>query len=175
MLRSNYRFTVVLEELPNQAGENCIFVQLMNDGTPDQMEILETIDLTVDSPATSSCNDSSVLNKVGNIMDEQLTCSVCSELFVKAVTLNCMHSFCQYCIRSWMKKKRECPVCRAMIVAINRSIVLDNFIEQMVENLSTQHQARRKELLNERLGIYIKFYSLQFFRLIREYFDPITF
>ena len=141
----------------------CIYVQLLNDGTPDQLEILETIDLTADelpSPASTSCKDSGVLTKVGDIMDEQLTCSVCSELFVKAVTLNCMHSFCHHCIISWMKKKRECPVCRATILAVNRSIVLDNFIEEMVANLAPEHRDRRKQLLEERKG---KYYNFRFF------------
>lgn len=85
-------------------------------------------------------------------MDEQLTCTICSELFVKATTLNCMHTFCQHCINVWNKKRKECPICRASVSSMNRSIVLDNFIESMLKNLPIQFKERRKEILEERQG-----------------------
>ncbi|XP_043267463.1 E3 ubiquitin-protein ligase RNF8-like [Venturia canescens] len=149
-------------DLSSTTAPECIFVQLLDDGTTGQMDVLETIDLTVDSPCSSSSNrDNGVINKVGDIMDEQLTCSICSEIFVKAVTLNCTHSFCHHCIVTWMKKKRDCPVCRAGIVSVNRSIVLDNFIEQMVETLTPQLQSRRKELLQERAALEKPFVQIK--------------
>lgn len=142
-------------DLSSTGAPECILVQLLDDGTTGQMEVLETIDLTVDSPRSSTSRDNGVISKVGDIMDEQLTCSICSEIFIKAVTLNCTHSFCHHCIVTWMKKKRDCPVCRAGIISVNRSIVLDNFIEQMVENLSPELQSRRKDLLKERAGQFV--------------------
>ncbi|KAG8037294.1 hypothetical protein G9C98_005504 [Cotesia typhae] len=54
-----------------------------------------------------------------------------------------------YCISMWMKKKRECPICRAEITTISRSLALDNFIEQTVNELSTHHKERRRELVNQ--------------------------
>lgn len=129
--------------------DNCIFLEIVND--PSAFPILDTIDLTVDSQLNiGNQQKESVLSKVNDIMDEQLTCSICSELFVKATTLNCMHTFCQHCIISWHKKKKECPVCRAKVASMNRSIVLDNFIESMLENLPTQSKDKRKELIEER-------------------------
>ncbi|XP_046739602.1 E3 ubiquitin-protein ligase RNF8-like isoform X2 [Diprion similis] len=121
------------------------------------LTILDTIDLTNETPtkkavapsSTVSANED-VFNKVGDIMDEQLTCSICSELFVTAMTLNCTHTFCQYCINTWMKKKKECPVCRTAITAMNRSLVVDNFIDKMVENLSVDYKKRRTEIVEER-------------------------
>lgn len=132
-------------------------VEIVNDSN---LKILDTIDLTDEgiapknSAETSDAESSNknVFNKVGDIMDEQLTCSICSELFVTAVTLNCTHTFCQYCINTWIKKKRECPVCRRGITAMNRSLVLDNFIDKMVENLSLDYKKRRTEIVKERRG-----------------------
>ncbi|XP_015519637.1 E3 ubiquitin-protein ligase RNF8 isoform X3 [Neodiprion lecontei] len=121
------------------------------------LTILDTIDLTKETPTKKAAPPSStvsanedVFNKVGDIMDEQLTCSICSELFVKATTLNCTHTFCQYCIDTWEKKKKECPVCRTAIIAMNRSLVLDNFIDKMVENLSVEYKKRRTDIVEER-------------------------
>lgn len=93
-----------------------------------------------------------VLEKVSGIMDDQLTCSICSELFVKASTLNCTHTFCRHCISQWYKKRRDCPVCRKPIISMNTSLALDNFIESMIENLPTDLKNRRKELVQERKG-----------------------
>lgn len=93
-----------------------------------------------------------ILGKVSDIMDEQLTCTICSELFVKATTLSCAHTFCHYCIKTWNKKRKDCPVCRKPVVSMIRSLVLDNFIESMIENLPTELKNRRKELIQEREG-----------------------
>ncbi|KAL2741282.1 LOW QUALITY PROTEIN: E3 ubiquitin-protein ligase RNF8-like isoform X1 [Vespula maculifrons] len=92
------------------------------------------------------------MDTVSNIMDEQLTCSVCSELFIKATTLNCMHTFCFHCIDTWNKKRKECPVCRASVKSMNRSLVLDNFIEKMLDKLSMHMKDRRAEIVEEREG-----------------------
>ncbi|XP_076239791.1 uncharacterized protein LOC143182585 isoform X2 [Calliopsis andreniformis] len=129
---------------------NCIVLEIVND--PSGFPILDTIDLTVASQldVAEPEQKETVLNKVNDIMDEQLTCSICSELFVKATTLNCMHTFCQHCINSWQRKKKECPVCRAPVRAMNRSIVLDNFIDSMLENLPTKAKEKRKEIVEER-------------------------
>jgi E3 ubiquitin-protein ligase RNF8 len=54
-----------------------------------------------------------------------------------------------------MKKKKDCPVCRTRITSQNRSLVLDNFIDRMVENLSVEMKNRRKEIVEERQGMCI--------------------
>ncbi|XP_054003476.1 E3 ubiquitin-protein ligase RNF8-like isoform X1 [Hylaeus anthracinus] len=128
---------------------NCIFLEFVND--PTGFQILDTIDLTLSSQLNIDNKEKeSVINKVNNIMDEQLTCSICSELFVKATTLNCMHTFCEHCINKWTKKTKVCPMCRAPIGSKIRSIVLDNFIESMLENLPTDMKEKREEIKKER-------------------------
>ncbi|XP_076297643.1 uncharacterized protein LOC143217347 [Lasioglossum baleicum] len=132
------------------ADDSCIVLEIIND--PTDLQILDTIDLTISTQniLNTQQEKETVIDKVSDIMDEQLTCSICSELFVRATTLNCMHTFCQHCIATWNRKKKECPVCRAPVASMNRSIVLDNFIESMLENLPTHYKERRKELVEER-------------------------
>lgn len=59
------------------------------------------------------------------------------------------------CIGSWLSKKKDkkdCPICRAPFTQQSRSLVLDNFIDRMVENLSEDLKRRRKEIVDERKG-----------------------
>ncbi|XP_012537654.1 E3 ubiquitin-protein ligase RNF8 [Monomorium pharaonis] len=131
----------------------CIFLNL-NAGEYNevpQYEIIDTIDLTEISQDIIETNiKETVLGKVSDIMDEQLTCTICSELFVKATTLNCTHTFCHHCIRLWNRRRRDCPVCRKPVTSMIRSLVLDNFIERMIDNLPPEHQNTRKKIIQER-------------------------
>ncbi|XP_064197534.1 E3 ubiquitin-protein ligase TRIM35-like [Anguilla rostrata] len=49
-----------------------------------------------------------------SLMEEELSCPVCSEIFRDPVVLSCSHSFCKACLQQyWVQKgSRECPVCR---------------------------------------------------------------
>ncbi|XP_019405182.1 PREDICTED: cap-specific mRNA (nucleoside-2'-O-)-methyltransferase 1 isoform X5 [Crocodylus porosus] len=93
-----------------------------------------------------------VLSQMNDVLENELQCTICSEHFIEAVTLNCAHSFCSYCINEWMKRKVECPICRRGIESKTRSLVLDNCIDRLVENLSLEMKERRLTLIRERKG-----------------------
>ncbi|XP_069811362.1 E3 ubiquitin-protein ligase RNF8 isoform X4 [Dendropsophus ebraccatus] len=93
-----------------------------------------------------------VLNHMNDVLDNELQCIICSEHFIEAVTLNCAHSFCFFCIQSWRKRKEECPICRQEIKSQTRSLVLDNCINRMVDKLSPEMRDRRLALILERKG-----------------------
>lgn len=76
---------------------------------------------------TSSMDDMEVQSNVEN----ELTCSICTELFIKANTLNCSHTFCQYCITIWRKSHKDCPLCRKSISVQLASVVIDNTIDRV--------------------------------------------
>ncbi|KAM6432957.1 E3 ubiquitin-protein ligase RNF8 isoform 1-T1 [Rhynochetos jubatus] len=91
-----------------------------------------------------------VLNQMNDVLENELQCTICSEHFIEAVTLNCAHSFCSYCINEWMKRKVECPICRQEIKSKTRSLVLDNCIDRMVEKLDMEMKEHRLTLIRER-------------------------
>lgn len=91
-----------------------------------------------------------VLSHVNDVLENELQCIICSEYFIEAVTLNCAHSFCSYCINEWMKRKVECPICREDIKSKTPSLVLDNCISKMVDNLSSEVRERRIDLIKGR-------------------------
>lgn len=84
-------------------------------------------------------------------MEDEFSCIICQELFIRATTLACSHSFCEYCLYSWLNKRNSCPVCRCPVQAQPvHSIVLDNAIAKMVEALDDDTRSRRQALLQER-------------------------
>lgn len=91
-----------------------------------------------------------VVTQVTEVLENELQCIICSELFIKAVILNCAHSFCSHCIKQWRQKKDECPICRQTIRSQTRCLALDNCIDRMVENLSQEMKVRRETLITER-------------------------
>lgn len=131
--------------------DSCIVLEVLD---TSNLRIIDTIDLTKNN-TDNVIVPIGAMDTVSNIMDEQLTCSVCSELFIKATTLNCMHTFCFHCIDTWNKKRKECPVCRASVKSMNRSLVLDNFIEKMLDKLSMHMKDRRAEIVEEREGMFL--------------------
>ena len=91
------------------------------------------------------------LDKEGimNSMQEEFTCVICQELFVSAYTIPCSHSFCELCIKEWMKSKRkkDCPICRKTITSEPvRSLALDNAIDKMVEKMDSGAREERQKL-----------------------------
>jgi len=79
---------------------------------------------------------------------EEFSCSVCSELFVEACTLDCTHSFCNECILTWLQRNDMCPVCRKPVHSepvLSRT--LDNAIERLLPPSEAQErQARLKKV-----------------------------
>uniref|UniRef100_A0A8C2JDF9 Tripartite motif containing 35-28 n=1 Tax=Cyprinus carpio TaxID=7962 RepID=A0A8C2JDF9_CYPCA len=49
-----------------------------------------------------------------SLLEKDLTCPVCKDIFREPVLLSCSHSFCQECLEgSWKNQsKRQCPMCR---------------------------------------------------------------
>ena len=84
-------------------------------------------------------------------MEDEFTCIICQELFIEATTLACSHSFCDYCLKSWLKKKMSCPICRTDIQGtFVRSRVLDSAVEKMVETMSDETKLRRQAVSEDR-------------------------
>uniref|UniRef100_A0A8C1Z0Z4 E3 ubiquitin-protein ligase CHFR n=1 Tax=Cyprinus carpio TaxID=7962 RepID=A0A8C1Z0Z4_CYPCA len=110
------------------------------------------LEVTKEEKEKAKAQKEEVVTQMTEVLESELQCSICSELFIEAVTLNCAHSFCQHCIREWRKRKDKCPMCWQTITSQTRSLVLDNCIDRMVENLSADMRERRLALINERKG-----------------------
>lgn len=84
-------------------------------------------------------------------MEDEFTCIICQDLFINSTTLPCAHSFCEYCLQTWLLKKNNCPICRQTITGKPvRSLVLDNAIAKMVESMDEETKTRRQTVSQER-------------------------
>ncbi|XP_019713361.1 E3 ubiquitin-protein ligase rnf8 isoform X2 [Hippocampus comes] len=110
------------------------------------------LEVTKEEKEKARAQKEEVVTQVTEVLENELQCIICSELFIEAVILNCGHSFCCHCIKEWRKKKEECPICRQAIKSQTRCLALDNCIDSMVENLSLDMKARRQSLISERKG-----------------------
>lgn len=115
----------------------------------------EDVVVAEDSDKEESCRKKMKMdNNKGNDLigsaEDELTCSICSELFIKAVTLQCSHTFCKYCIETWKSNKSICPICRTKIATISPTLAIDNIVTKLVENLPKDRQELRKQMVEQR-------------------------
>ena len=78
-------------------------------------------------------------NEWKQIKDE-ITCSICGELFKKPKTLPCLHTFCKECIQTSldtaerMKGQKTCPLCRSPVPKDGIASIPTNFaINRLIE------------------------------------------
>lgn len=73
------------------------------------------LSLPLIAKVTSSLRPRAVSSRSCSMLEDELSCPICCEIFKEPVVLKCSHSFCRACLQQfWNKKKarRECPVCR---------------------------------------------------------------
>ena len=111
----------------------------------------------LDEASTVSKNEAvKIKEHFWKMTEDQLQCSVCSEIFVDATTLNCGHTFCYYCICEWQKKSRKstCPLCRSEIRHTVVVRALDEFVNQVYRHFGSEgEQVARTSLKEERLKL----------------------
>lgn len=115
-----------------------------------EMRLMLEKDIAVEDCKADIEKASTSIESVVNTMENELQCSICSELFIVSTTLNCAHTFCEYCISQWREIRDLCPVCRKPIENTTRSLVLDNYIDKALENLSQDRRKFRETLVSER-------------------------
>ncbi|CAL8090545.1 unnamed protein product [Orchesella dallaii] len=90
------------------------------------------------------------LKKIFELMESELSCSVCNEIFIEATVIECGHTFCHFCITEWSRKKQECPICRKRFQNRYRHIEVENFILKMFETFTGEFAAKRNASIKDR-------------------------
>jgi len=90
-----------------------------------------------------------MMDNFRELAETQLQCAVCSELFVEATSINCGHTFCNYCITEWMKKKANCPVCRTDIKQSVQCKVLDEYADKLYDQFVGEGGKLQRQTLKE--------------------------
>ena len=81
-------------------------------------------------------------------IEEEITCSICGDLFTDPKTIPCLHTFCKRCIEKSIESNKKmasivcCPLCRAPLPRDDMSSVPTNFtINRLVEIFGKRKQA----------------------------------
>ncbi|KAG1651031.1 E3 ubiquitin-protein ligase rnf8 [Nymphon striatum] len=114
-------------------------------------ELSELLSQKEKNSQTALVAKSEVLEEFHALMVSEMECAICTELFINAVTLNCSHSFCKFCLNLWKDKgQTNCPICLQTITTENKSLVLDTFIDRVTEKLPAEKLEQRQKLKEER-------------------------
>ncbi|PAA66110.1 hypothetical protein BOX15_Mlig014125g1, partial [Macrostomum lignano] len=85
-----------------------------------------------------------IMRSLAEVLETELNCPICCDLLVDAATMPCSHTFCRYCIEEWLRRKNECPQCRAPgNGSLSRALVVDSYVDRMVAELAPERRAER--------------------------------
>ena len=89
-------------------------------------------------------------------IEEEITCSICGNLFTDPKTIPCLHTFCKQCIEKSIESNKKmasiicCPLCRAPLSRDGMSSVPTNFtINRLVEIFGKHKEAGKSLALRE--------------------------
>ncbi|XP_020896302.1 E3 ubiquitin-protein ligase TRIM71 [Exaiptasia diaphana] len=101
------------------------------------------------------------VSEYADILEEELTCSVCSDVFKEPKTLQCFHKFCFECIKGWIdrcnrdKQLARCPICKEKIFIPegNVSKLRSSFyLESLLQLLDAMKSAPKTSAENAQKG-----------------------
>jgi len=122
------------------------------------------IDQRADGPSDCYCaNPAYVRDVQKKLLRRELSCSICLQMLVKPVTLQCGHTFCKHCLLTYFLKKNHlgCGICRFSNLLehpldIRVNVTIDSIVRQLnmrgyVRILKMQQEEERKGRLREKL------------------------
>ena len=89
-------------------------------------------------------------------IEEEITCSICRDLFTDPKTISCLHTFCKQCIEKSVESNKKmasiicCPLCRTPLPTEDISSVPTNFtINRLVEIFGKRKEVGKSIALKE--------------------------
>ena len=84
-------------------------------------------------------------------IEEEITCSICSDIFDEPKTLPCLHTFCKKCIQSLVernnKNQHTCPLCRLPFAKDTLASTPTNFvIIRLIEIFDTKRKRSKEDV-----------------------------
>ena len=93
-------------------------------------------------------SDTLPVEKEWQQIEEEITCSICGDLFTDPKTISCLHTFCKQCIEKSIESNKKiasivcCPLCRTPLTREDISSVPTNFtINRLVEIFGKRKEA----------------------------------
>ncbi len=140
-----HMFRRTIDDLVMKTAEQAETVQ-------DQTEEIKELQADLTEEETRGEYYHGVLVNLRDTIEKQFTCSVCTEVLIKANTLHCGHTFCSHCLEEWERLNPSCPMCRAAIMCKHPAKLMDDHIDTLVEQFySDDRQKSRSNLVQERI------------------------
>uniref|UniRef100_H3B503 Tripartite motif containing 35 n=1 Tax=Latimeria chalumnae TaxID=7897 RepID=H3B503_LATCH len=82
------------------------------------------------------------------ILTQDLTCSICYEIFTDPVTLQCGHNFCKKCVSEYWKQTdtQSCSICRAPSTA---DLKINIILRSITDSLKKKSEAQPEGICSE--------------------------
>ena len=98
-------------------------------------------------------NANYVQNNQRKLLDRELRCSFCQEMFVKPVTLSCGHTFCRYCaLDFFLNNTLACDVCKSTDVFEHPfDLKINTILDSISRQLNPKQYIRKLKNQNENL------------------------
>lgn len=45
----------------------------------------------------------------------------------------CLHTYCGGCLSDWLKRSKECPICREQAITVKKNSLINNTIESYLQ------------------------------------------
>ncbi|XP_068582214.1 nuclear factor 7, ovary-like [Cebidichthys violaceus] len=95
---------------------------------------------------------------MASMLEEDLCCSVCCEVFKDPVILSCCHNFCRVCLQNWWMEKevQECPLCkkRHSKEVLPPNLALKNLCESFLQQRDQRASETLCSLHSEELKLF---------------------
>ena len=88
-------------------------------------------------------------------IEEEITCSICDEVFTEPKTIPCLHTFCENCIKSAIEVGKQmgrdvcCPVCRAWLPEDLKAVPTNFSTKRLIEIFKKRQSSMKQKAGNE--------------------------
>merc|ERR1712141_440719 len=72
------------------------------------------------------------------LLEEELKCCICMDVYIHATALDCGHMFCSKCIEDWMQNQHSCPQCRTKVKKCIRTKAIDSYIDKFSNSFASE-------------------------------------
>jgi hypothetical protein len=159
-------------QLPHPVYENDVIS--FGSGTMTDARTINSVQFRLVRTHTDTANQSAELNSSSShvehamtknqltVVIDDVTCSICQDVFVVPFSLECEHTFCADCISKWFNSCRtstiQCPLCRKdALRSPHHARELDSLITKMIEpTLSSEDRVSRctrREIIGNKMYV----------------------
>ena len=85
--------------------------------------------------------------KMLDLLDSELSCSMCYEVFVEPVRLPCLHAFCYACVLQIEENQTKCPLCGATYKVGRKDTLLAGIVQNIIESVYNQNEMTKRDEL----------------------------